>query len=354
MEKPWMPGLLDMLQPPPKREPVSSESDERDEPVSDHPVPSAPLSDSFADAAESHPWTLRAKQTVSERPATSAPLSESVPSGMNAEWASTRKSPLEYEASTYWNESWSDRILAHAPAITVVVLLAVALGALSFYYRVQVGQTLVRFGEELSGQAAMQQSSATVPNANASAVQPALPPTQSAAPQQPASPSPNPSTANSASGAAASATEAASTAPNADVATKSPVVAPKASEASPSESSNDQTASGSRSALTQFAAAAKPTSGSSAGAGQAEFQIADASLQQARTPADKARAAGLLWTAVSAGSSDAEVELADVYGRGQGVRKNCQQARILLAAAQDKKNPLAAKESAELRVYGCR
>lgn len=337
MEKPWMPGLLDMLQPPAKKEAAFSESDEA---VSEPSVPSAPRSDSFADEAENQ-WTPPAKQTVSDRPAISSPLSYGSPSGTDAEWSTTTKSPLEYEGSTYWNESWSDRVLAHAPAITVVVLLAVALGALSFFYRVQVGQSLVRFGEKISGEPAVQQSAVTAPNANASTVQPAPPPLQSSVPQQPVS-SPAPPAASAPSAA------------NADVATKSPAVPPQASEASPTESSNDQAASESRNALVQFAATVKPTSGISTGAGQSEFQIADASLQQARTPAEKARAAGLLWTAVSAGSSDAEIELADVYGRGEGVRKNCQQARILLAAAQDKNNPLAAKESTELGVYGCR
>lgn len=356
MEKPWMPGLLDMLQPPAKREPASSEADESDEAVSEPAVSSAP--DNFADAARNQAedqWTPPTKRTVSDRPVLS-PLSygsdSGSPSGTNAEWARTAKSPLEYEGSTYWNESWSDRIIAHAPAVTIVVLLAAALGALSFYYRVQVGQSLVRFGENLSGQPA-QQSAIATPSVNDSTVQRATPPLQSALPQQPVSPSPGTSAANPAPTSNAPVADSAPSTADADVATKSPAGSPKTSEGSPTGASDGQAASGPRNRSAE-STAAKSGSGISTGAGQSEFQIADASLQQARTPADKARAAELLWTAVSAGSSDAEVELADVYARGNGVRKNCQQARILLAAAQDKNNPLAAKESAELRVYGCR
>jgi hypothetical protein len=333
MEKSWMPGLLDMLQPPQKNE----RPPEPEESESERHASSASVADGVAGANDKQ-WTLPTKEPASER-TESAPFSFA--GGNDNRWATAAKSPLEYED---WNESWSDRILSHAPAITVVVLLFAALGALSFFYRVQIGQSLVRLGEGLSGQSAVQQSASAAPNANPSPVQPTAPPVQSASAEEPAL-SANPSTPS---------TVDVPSAANADRARSSPAVSAKNSEPDPIGSSNDQAASGSRNAREQSAAAEKPISGTSADAGQAEFQVADAFLHQARTPADKARAAGLLWTAVSAGSSDAEVELADVYARGEGVRKNCQQARILLGAAQDKNNPLAAKESAELRVYGCR
>jgi TPR repeat protein len=88
--------------------------------------------------------------------------------------------------------------------------------------------------------------------------------------------------------------------------------------------------------------------------GQAEFSLARQYLGEASSREAKAKAAVLLWIAVGKGSSEAEVELADLYGRGEGVQKNCQQARILLAAARRENNPLEGKESAELHVYGCR
>jgi hypothetical protein len=352
MEKSWMPGLVDMLQAPPKE--AASEESTSEERVPEPPKVSASRSDSFTGGTGSR-WAPPTKEPVSpiseepasERARASAPRSDTFTfaGGTDSRWAPTTKPPLDYEGGAYWNESWSDRLLAHSPAITVAVLLVVALGALSFFYRVQVGHLLVRLGEKVSG-APVQESAVTAPNANASTVQTtspplASPPVQPAAPQQPVS-----SSDASAAGA--------------DDATASAAGSPKNSAASPNGSSNDRPASATgsqdESAQPSQSSAENATPGVSASTdnGQAEFQLADASLRQARTPAEKARAAELLWTAVSSGSSDAEIELADVYGRGEGVRKNCQQARILLTAARDLHNPLAGQESAELRVYGCR
>jgi len=70
---------------------------------------------------------------------------------------------------------------------------------------------------------------------------------------------------------------------------------------------------------------------------------------------DRAVAAQLLWVAVGKGNSQAELELADLYLRGQGVvRRNCQQARILLSAAQSNHISEASERLAHLRDYGCR
>ncbi len=66
-------------------------------------------------------------------------------------------------------------------------------------------------------------------------------------------------------------------------------------------------------------------------------------------------AAHLLWVAVGRGNTEAELELADLYLRGEGIpRKNCEQARILLIAASNSGNPVADQKLAELRDYGCR
>lgn len=362
MEKPWMTNLLDTLQTPPAKnlapeKPVAG-GQAPQEPVAERSSVSAPQPDIFAGPIGSR-WTNPTKETVSDRPGADAPFNFA--GGTDNRWSPATKSPLDYED---WNESWSDRILSHAPAITVVVLLAVALGALSFFYRAQVGQSLVWLGQKLSGQSTLQNSIVTAPDAKAP-TQPTTPPLsslppQSAAPQQPVTSSSAPATkpapaADATSAANLPATDSSPSAANADAATNSPVDLPKNSGASANGSSNDTARSGSRHALAQSRAEkSMPRTSVSVDGGQADFQLADAALHQARTPAEKARAAEMLWTAVSNGSSDAEVELADAYGRGNGVRKNCQQARILLAAATDKNNPLAAKESAELRVYGCR
>lgn len=306
MEKPWMDSLMDALQAPPARKPAPEER-VSEEPQFNNPVP--------------------------ERRNVSAPLSDSFGGGIGNPWARPARPPLEYEGSTYWNESRSDRLLAHAPAVTVALLFAVALGALCFFYRVQVGRSLVSLGAKISGEPP--QVSAISPP-NPSTVPPLPPPPMESG-------SPEPAASSNISPA------------DADIATSAPAALPKNSETSPGGNSKDRAASDSGDdSVRPSTGRLPPRTSSDLDNGQADFQLADTSLHQARTREAKARAAALLWTAVTKGSSDAEIELADVYGRGEGVRKNCQQARILLAAARDKHNALAGKEAAELRVYGCR
>jgi TPR repeat protein len=55
-----------------------------------------------------------------------------------------------------------------------------------------------------------------------------------------------------------------------------------------------------------------------------------------------------LWTAVQAGNSKAAVELAELYIKGDGVPQNCQQARVLLLVASEKRNTAAIKRLQEL------
>jgi hypothetical protein len=55
-----------------------------------------------------------------------------------------------------------------------------------------------------------------------------------------------------------------------------------------------------------------------------------------------------LWGAVQAGNSKAAVELAELYIKGDGVPKNCQQARVLLLAASEKRNTAAIKRLHDL------
>jgi hypothetical protein len=309
MERPWMDTLMDALQPPPSKKPAA------EEPALQEPE--------FGD-------------TASERPSMSAPMSDSFASVPRHPWTQPTKSPLEYEGSTYWNQSWSDRILGHAPAIMVVVLFAAALGALSFFYRVQVGDSLIRLGEKVSGEP-IQVSAASPPRTKVSTVPSASPPPMQYGSTQPVASSD-------------------SSVPKADTAQGAPANLPINSKASPKTNSNDRAAaSDSRDEFgPRPTEEISPQTSADIDNGRADFQIANTFLHQARTPDAKARAAALLWAAVAKGSSDAEIELADIYGRGDGVRRNCQQARILLAAARDKHNLLAGKETDELRVYGCR
>jgi len=60
-----------------------------------------------------------------------------------------------------------------------------------------------------------------------------------------------------------------------------------------------------------------------------------------------------LWSALQKGNMKAAVALADLYARGEGVPQNCQQARVLLQIASEKKNAEASKKLQELDKGGC-
>ncbi len=68
-------------------------------------------------------------------------------------------------------------------------------------------------------------------------------------------------------------------------------------------------------------------------------------MRDAQSPADTATAAQLLWVSIEKGNTNAEVELAGLYARGEGVQKSCEQARILLTAAVNKGNAIGTAET---------
>jgi PilZ domain len=86
---------------------------------------------------------------------------------------------------------------------------------------------------------------------------------------------------------------------------------------------------------------------------QAELERAQAILHEAGT-GQRAAAIELLWDAVGKGSVEAEIVLADLYVQGVGIpAKNCEQARVLLTAAQTHGNEVATQKLAELPNNGC-
>ncbi len=74
---------------------------------------------------------------------------------------------------------------------------------------------------------------------------------------------------------------------------------------------------------------------------------------QGGKPRDPAAASQLLWSAVEKGNLTAETTLANLYLRGEGVPKNCDQARVLLSAASDKGDAEAKRKLLELDHTGC-
>jgi hypothetical protein len=78
------------------------------------------------------------------------------------------------------------------------------------------------------------------------------------------------------------------------------------------------------------------------------------SHQDVRPRAGRSALANRLWSDVAAGDTKAEVELARLYLKGDGVTRNCEQARVLLQAASRKGNAEALKEYRKLKHAACR
>ena len=68
---------------------------------------------------------------------------------------------------------------------------------------------------------------------------------------------------------------------------------------------------------------------------------------------DSGEAAEWLWKAVGKGNLAATMVLSDLYLRGDGVPKSCEQARLLLDAAARKGGRAAADRLRNLRAFGC-
>lgn len=68
---------------------------------------------------------------------------------------------------------------------------------------------------------------------------------------------------------------------------------------------------------------------------------------------DRSAEATRLWSAVASGDSSAEVDLARLYLRGEGVPRNCEQARVLLRAAAKGGSSEARLALKKLRTRGC-
>jgi hypothetical protein len=95
------------------------------------------------------------------------------------------------------------------------------------------------------------------------------------------------------------------------------------------------------------------SSGTANDTGQQEYQQAEQILRYRSSEGELTVAARLLWVAVEKGNVDAEVALAELYRQGQGVVKNCDQARVLLSAAARKGSADAQKHLEEFMREGC-
>ncbi len=91
--------------------------------------------------------------------------------------------------------------------------------------------------------------------------------------------------------------------------------------------------------------AAGPTSG--------RQELAEAEKYLSGSSHNGGEAAQWLWRAVAKGNGPGTVELADLYLRGDGVTKNCDQGRLLLDLAAKKGIKGAAEQLRNLQAFGC-
>ena len=75
--------------------------------------------------------------------------------------------------------------------------------------------------------------------------------------------------------------------------------------------------------------------------------------QSPNSAQDRSAEVTRLWSAVTSGNSSAEVDLARLYLRGDGVPRNCEQATVLLRAAAKRGSVEARQELKELQTSGC-
>jgi hypothetical protein len=82
-------------------------------------------------------------------------------------------------------------------------------------------------------------------------------------------------------------------------------------------------------------------------------QASASSPQTAQAMQGRSALANQLWSKVEAGDSSAEVALAQLYLRGDGVPRNCEQARVLLRAASKKGSAAAVQAYRKLNSATC-
>ncbi len=235
----------------------------------------------------------------------------------------------------------------------IVIALAVILGALAYNFRQDIGSIFIQLGQSISGDnRAAAPAPETKSSAGTSDAQSQTQSSQLAASKTQTQPLDSTKTGNESAGPPATKTPAAAS------------VGTESEKSDKTDAANTQNSDGTGTPpevkarrnlpgqIPADAAAKDGTSGDN-GIGQEEFTVARDILRGSNRNRDFPRAVELLWASVKKGYVPAEVALADLYRHGNGVEKNCDQARVLLVAAS-KKGSLDAREMLEqIAEHGC-
>jgi hypothetical protein len=265
--------------------------------------------------------------------------------------------PLEESFEQAWERAKltsppdSPHLSRAAAGSIIAVALAVILGALAYNFRQDIGSIFIQLGQSISGEnrpaaapsPAQEDKPDTTPSEepNQTTSQPASSQSATSQPQNApvesgnaAKPPTNSTNKNLAAGVATTTSGASGTKGGARV---PPVV--KLPENSVPSVTVDPTA--------------KTASAADIATGQEEFSVAQDILRGGNRQRDLSRAVELLWASVKKGHVPAEVTLADLYRRGDGVEKNCDQARVLLVAASKKGSFEARQILEQIAEHGC-
>jgi hypothetical protein len=218
-------------------------------------------------------------------------------------------------------ERQSPRFTRATAAGIILLAFTGVLALLVISFRREAGETLIRLGESLSGE---HRSTVVLP--------------------QTASPAPAPASDKAAGAVQAQAsdnTTASQPQDSASVSSKQAVDAAPANTATPSAPPP---------VVPPLQEIPAPLDG---GSGQKEFDQARAILKGNHRQRDIYLAVNLLWTGVRKGHVPAEVTLADLYARGDGVAQSCAQAHVLLEAAVQKGSPEGRRRLELLKRQGC-
>ena len=102
------------------------------------------------------------------------------------------------------------------------------------------------------------------------------------------------------------------------------------------------------------ASAARNDDTASSSNGQHELEVAKTYLGGSQKARDPAEGAKWLWKSVAKHNTGALVQLADLYERGDGVSKSCDQAEVLLVAAAKRGSIAAGDKLRRLQASGCK
>ncbi len=244
----------------------------------------------------------------------------------------------------------------------IIIALAVILGALTFNFRQEIGAIFIQMGQRISGD-----------NRADAPAQGATPENQAGDAQNATQTSPPPeSQSRNATANSGNASKPSSASPKANEGSATPTSnsASRKTDATTGTKSGGTAADGAQkessatvpaatktqeNPAAQYATdgAAKTTTPVDSGTGQEEFDAAREILRGKNRTVELSRAVELLWSAVKKGNVPAEVTLGDLYRRGDGVEKSCDQARVLLVAASKKGSADARQHLEQMAEQGC-